>query len=76
MELPLSKNLKHRPAAAYIQWSESRLAKSRIWGDGPAFIKMGRSVIYRQQDLDDWLLANRRTSTSDTGDAHREKEKV
>ena len=67
MELPLTKNLKPKAAAAYIKWSESRLAKSRIWGDGPPFIKMGRSVIYRQEDLDGWLLANRRRSTSDAG---------
>jgi len=67
MEFPLSTNLKPKAAAAYIKWSPSRLAKSRIWGDGPAFIKMGRSVIYRLEDLDGWLLANRRTSTSDTG---------
>ena len=67
MELSLSNNLKPSAAATYIRWSESRLAKSRIWGDGPAFIKMGRSVIYRLEDLDAWLLAHRRTSTSDAG---------
>lgn len=67
MELPVSKNLKPGAAATYINWSQSRLAKSRIWGDGPAFIKLGRSVIYRLEDLDGFLLANRRTSTSDDG---------
>ena len=65
----LSTNLKPKAAAAYIGWSESRLAKSRVWGDGPAFIKLSRSVIYRLQDLDDWMLANRRTSTSASGAA-------
>ena len=60
-------NLKPKSAAAYVGWSESRLAKSRVWGDGPAYIKMSRSVAYRIEDLDAWLLANRRTSTSDAG---------
>lgn len=67
MSIPLAVNLKPKAAAAYLQWSESRLAKSRVWGDGPPFVKLGRSVIYRLEDLDQWLLANRRTSTSDPG---------
>jgi len=60
-------NLKPKSAAEYIGWSASRLAKSRVWGDGPPFIKLGRSVVYRIDDLDDWLLAHRRMSTSDDG---------
>ena len=64
MDLPLSKYLKPKAAAAYIKWSESRLAKSRIWGDGPVFIKISRSVIYDVENLDEFMAGNRRTSTS------------
>ena len=73
MELPLTNNLKPKAAAAYVKWSESRLAKSRIWGDGPAFSKLGRTVVYRKADLDGWLLANRRISTSDAGEFQRKE---
>lgn len=57
-------------AAAYVGESESTLAKRRMRGDGPAFLKLGkRTVGYRRSDLDAWLAACRRTSTSDQGRA-------
>ena len=54
-------------AAAHCNCSESKLEKARVIGDGPVFIKLGRTVVYDVTDLDDWLAANRRTSTSDSG---------
>ena len=54
-------------AATYCRCSKSKLEKLRVSGDGPVFIKLGRSVVYDVADLDDWLAANRRTSTSDSG---------
>lgn len=45
--------------------SPSTLAKSRVSGDGPPFLKIGRSVRYDVAEADQWLEARRRTSTSE-----------
>jgi predicted DNA-binding transcriptional regulator AlpA len=54
-------------AADYIGSTQSTLEKWRVFGTGPRFCKCGRSVVYDLEDLDAWLTARRRTSTSDTG---------
>jgi excisionase family DNA binding protein len=54
-------------AAAYLCLSVGRLAKMRLTGDTPKFVKIGASVRYRRDDLDDWLAAHVRISTSDRG---------
>jgi hypothetical protein len=54
-------------ASAYTGLSVQRLAKFRLFGGGPEFVKAGRSILYRRSDLDAWLNANRRRSTSDGG---------
>jgi predicted DNA-binding transcriptional regulator AlpA len=54
--------------ARHLRLSNSWLAKSRLTGDGPPFIKAGRSVLYDLADLDEWMCARKRTSTSDTGE--------
>jgi predicted DNA-binding transcriptional regulator AlpA len=54
-------------AAAYCGLSASTLEKLRLTGDGPFFIKRGRSVLYDRADLDGWLDSLRRRSTSDRG---------
>jgi hypothetical protein len=51
-------------AAAYCGSSASTLEKYRVFGCGPIFAKIGRRVVYRVEDLDSWLDANRRQSTS------------
>jgi predicted DNA-binding transcriptional regulator AlpA len=53
-------------AAHYIALAESTLSKMRLTGDGPPFVKVGpRAVAYRRADLDAWLEARVRRSTSD-----------
>lgn len=44
--------------AALLNRSESTLEKWRVRGEGPAFIKAGRSVRYRRRDVDAWLTAS------------------
>lgn len=44
-----------REAAAYLRTSPSTLAKRRLQGNGPCFVRLGRAVRYRQADLDDWM---------------------
>ena len=56
-------------AARYCGLSTAYLAKMRSIGGGPAYLKLGRRVVYSTDDLDDWLAARRRTSTSDIEEA-------
>jgi predicted DNA-binding transcriptional regulator AlpA len=54
------------PAAAdYLGYAESTLEKKRLTGDGPPFVRLGRTIVYDTRDLDAWLTARRATSTSD-----------
>ena len=53
-------------AAAYLGLSRSTLAKMRHRGDGPMYAKAGaRVVVYDLRDLDAWLDASKRRSTSE-----------
>lgn len=40
------------------------LEKKRVYGTGPKFLKLGRSVRYRESDLTAWLEMQLRNSTS------------
>lgn len=42
-------------AAAHVGLSVATLEKKRVNGDGPPFLKLGRSVRYRPADLDAWM---------------------
>ena len=52
-------NLRVKQAAAYVGVSKSYLDKARCYGGGPTFVKLGTTVIYRSEDLDAWVAANR-----------------
>lgn len=72
---PVKHNSKLRaPAAAdFLGLSPSTLSKMRLRGDGPVYSKAGpRVVVYDLADLESWLSARKRTSTSDdiTGLSH------
>ena len=54
-------------AANFLNLSASFLNKLRCSGGGPAFRKIGRAVLYDPADLEAWLSARRRVSTSDDG---------
>ena len=54
-------------AASYCGSSSSTFEKLRLYGGGPVYVKLGRRVVYSPDDLDAWLVANRRISTSDRG---------
>ena len=56
-------------AANYIGLSKSTLSKRRVFGGGPKYLKLGRRVVYDVRDLDAWLDASRRASTSDASRA-------
>jgi excisionase family DNA binding protein len=53
-----------RAAAEKLGLSRSTLEKMRVYGTGPYYLKLGRAVRYKSEDLDDWLLRRRVASTS------------
>jgi predicted DNA-binding transcriptional regulator AlpA len=58
-------NVRVRQAADYLGLSKSFLDKARCYGTGPAYIKLGNSVIYNTDDLDAWRDANRIVPSND-----------
>jgi predicted DNA-binding transcriptional regulator AlpA len=54
-----------RTAAEHLGLSTSTLAKMRLYGNGPAYCKLGRRVCYRLADLESWVNARKRLSTSE-----------
>jgi len=54
-------------AAEYTGIAKSTLEKFRVNGRGCPFIRIGRIVVYDPNDLEAWLSAHRRKSTSDRG---------
>jgi excisionase family DNA binding protein len=65
--LPKRAKIRTREAARYTGLAESTLEKLRVSGEGCPFIRIGRAVLYDPDDLDKWLAAHRRKSTSDNG---------
>jgi hypothetical protein len=57
-------NYRAPDAARYLGLAESTLAKMRLRGDGPAYSKAGRAVIYARAELDRWLASLTRQNTS------------
>ena len=53
-----------KEAAAVLRVSPSWLAKARMTGDGPPYIKIGRSVRYRDCDVSQFTKGRLRLSTS------------
>jgi len=63
--LPSERLLTPKDAADYLRLSASWLAKGRMRGDGPPYVKLGRSIRYREADLVHWMKARLRLSTSE-----------
>lgn len=57
-------NLRVKQAAAYVGVSKSYLDKARCYGGGPTYAKLGTTVIYRSEDLDAWVTANRQPANN------------
>jgi predicted DNA-binding transcriptional regulator AlpA len=52
-------------ASAFLRISLSWLAKARMRGDGPPYIKVGRSIRYTEVALLQWMKSRQRLSTSE-----------
>ncbi len=56
-------------ASRFVGLSIRTLAKDRVYGTGPHYSKLGGRVVYRIEDLQDWVDAAAKASTSDPGKA-------
>jgi hypothetical protein len=54
-----------KEAARTLKVSVSWLAKARMRGDGPPFIKIGRAIRYSEVALMQWMKSRQRLSTSE-----------
>jgi predicted DNA-binding transcriptional regulator AlpA len=54
-----------KDAAKLLKVSLSWLAKARMRGDGPAYVKVGRSIRYTEAGLIQWMKSRQRLSTSE-----------
>ena len=52
-------------AARFVGLAQSTLAKLRLNGNGPVYCKLGRRVVYRPSDLEQWLQSRTARDTSD-----------
>ncbi len=62
--------LTEQDVAALTRLSTRTLERRRLDGTGPTFIKLGRRVVYRRQDVDTWIERNRFASTSEAEVRH------
>ncbi len=63
---PRAPKMRPRAAAEYIGCSTSKLAKLRVYGGGPDYLRLsGGLIVYDMDDLDRWLDKHRRNSTSE-----------
>jgi len=53
-----------KEAARLLKVSLSWLAKARMRGDGPTYVKIGRSIRYADTALIQWMKSRQRLSTS------------
>lgn len=63
-------NVRVQQAAEYLGVSKSFLDKARCYGtSGPAFMRLGRTIVYDTTELDRWLrsctVANNNINTSE-----------
>lgn len=60
-----TRRLDTKQAADYLNLSPNTLSRWRWSGDGPRFVKLGRAVRYRIEDLDAFVEQGVRNSTSE-----------
>ena len=57
--------VKPKETANRLKVSLSWLAKARMSGDGPPYIRVGRSIRYSEAALLQWIKSRQRLSTSE-----------
>lgn len=54
-------------AARFLSLSSRTLEKHRVFGTGPAYLKLGGRVVYALEDLQRWARRGKKTSINDPG---------
>jgi len=62
---PIMVVLTPKDAARLMKVSLSWLAKARMRGDGPPYMRIGRSIRYAEAALMQWMKSRQRLSTSE-----------
>jgi predicted DNA-binding transcriptional regulator AlpA len=62
---PTNVLLTPKETAARLKLSTSWLAKARMRGDGPPYIRIGRSIRYTEAALLQWMKSRQRLSTNE-----------
>ena len=62
---PNSNSQARSPSEKPVKVSLSWLAKARMRGDGPPYIRVGRSIRYAESALLQWMKSRQRLSTSE-----------
>jgi predicted DNA-binding transcriptional regulator AlpA len=57
--------LSAKEAAKVLSLAVQTLAKMRVQGGGPRYVKLGRRVCYDPIDLSEWIELNKRRNTSE-----------
>ena len=60
--------LRPQQAAEFLGLSKQTLAKLRVYGGGPEYVKIGRRVVYRREALETFLSDRARPHTSSYGE--------
>ena len=60
----LEQGLNTDDAAEVLDCAPATLAKKRVIGGGPTYVKVGARVIYMPSDLREYIARNRRETTS------------
>jgi predicted DNA-binding transcriptional regulator AlpA len=66
MDMQRTVLLTEREVAQRLRLGANTLAKWRIRGEGPRFIKIGARIRYDEREVADWVASCRRASTSQT----------
>jgi hypothetical protein len=61
--------LNPKQAGVRLGWAVSTLAKKRIFGGGPPFVRLGRSVRYPEDALTAFIESHRRYASTSEADA-------
>ncbi|MGA7452410.1 MAG: helix-turn-helix domain-containing protein [Rhodoplanes sp.] len=64
-KIGIERLLTPKEAAELLRVSFSWLAKARMRGDGPAYLKVGRAIRYTDAALSQWMKSRQRLSTSE-----------
>lgn len=68
--MTIEKLIDDREVSKLTGIARKTLQNMRLKGGGPEFIKIGKNCRYRPSEIDNWLKANTRRTTSEGGNSN------